>query len=269
MTDSKTIIKAGRTGPTWIIQSLLFILVMLTGLFVHFTNPIYNWLTVLLLFGITIYFLKSEKALFGPSLFFMMAFLTTMLPVPFVRLGLFLLIPLAIYSTLIWLFPSLKKHCRWYHKGKIDKSTWLAGLAIAAVSSFALYLWTVFTSPNLSDLLSLVPNQKLGTLIFVGLAFAIANSIVEESIYRGILWEAFARIFGNVVIVTTLQAAIFGIAHIQGFPRGPIGVAMAFVYGILLGWVRHRSKGLLAPMVVHFIADLTIYIIMLWMMGKF
>jgi uncharacterized protein len=269
MPDSKITKQMVGFGTTRIIQALLFILVMLTGLFIHFTNPIYNWLTVLVLLGITIYFTKSEKSLFGPSLFFLMAYLTTMLPIPFVRLGLFFLIPLAIYAVLIWMFPPLKKHCRWYHKGRIDKFTWLAGLAIAAVSSFALYLWAVFAKPNLSDLLSLIPNQSLGTLLVFGFGFAIANSIVEESIYRGILWQAFGRIFGNVVIVTLLQAVVFGIAHIQGFPRGPIGVAMAFVYGILLGWVRHRSRGLMAPMIVHFIADLTIYIIMLWMMGKF
>jgi membrane protease YdiL (CAAX protease family) len=257
-----------KPGTISYINGIIFILVVLSGLFLHFSIQLYNWLMAVVLLGVIFYFSKKASPLVGPSIFFLMAFLTTMLPIPFVRLGLFFIIPLAIYALLFRIFPVLKKRSRWFYIGSTDKYTWLGGMAVAIVSSVALYIWAAVTKPNLGDLLSLIPNQTLGTLVVVGIAFALFNSIVEESIYRGILWDSFGKIFGNVIIVTLLQAAIFGIAHIQGFPRGAIGVAMAFVYGIFLGAIRLRSKGLLAPIIVHIIADLTLYFILLDMMGK-
>jgi uncharacterized protein len=257
-----------KPGTIGYINGIIFILVVLSGLFLHFSIQLYNWLMALVLLGAIFYFSKKAKPLIGPSIFFLMAFFTTMLPIPFVRLGLFFIIPLAIYAVLFRIFPALKKRSRWFYIGSTDKYTWLGGLAVAIVSSISLYIWAAITKPNLSDLLSLIPHQTLGTLIVVGIGFALLNSIVEESIYRGILWYSFGKIFGSVVAVILLQAAIFGIAHIQGFPRGAIGVAMAFIYGIFLGVIRHRSKGLLAPIIIHIIADLTLYFILLNMMGK-
>jgi membrane protease YdiL (CAAX protease family) len=40
------------------------------------------------------------------------------------------------------------------------------------------------------------------------------------------------------------------------------GVAMAAVYGFFIGLIRHHSGGMLAPVVTHFFADLTIFIIL-------
>jgi hypothetical protein len=267
MLEEKTRKNTGR-GPRILMHGTLFVLVVLAGLFVHFSTPLYNWLSALVILIITVYFSRREKPLFAPTIFFLMAFFISMLPFTFSRLGLIYIIPLAIYAIMLWIFPSLWKRSRWFHLGTVDKYAWLGGLSIAVISSLALYLWTAITKPNLSDLLSLIPNQSMSTLIIVGIGFALINSFVEESIYRGILWVAFEKAFGNIVAVTLLQSAIFGIAHIQGFPRGPIGVAMAFVYGIMLGAIRHRSRGLLAPMIVHFVADLTIYVILLAIMGK-
>jgi uncharacterized protein len=249
-------------------NALIFIFILLAGLFAHFSNQLYSAIMALALLGLAIFFLVTNKPLFGPSLFFFMTFLTTMLPFPVVRLGMFLIVPIAIYAILLWIFPSLQRDCRWFYRGVVDKYSWVAGLIIAAISSTALYLWVVFAKPNLNDLLTFIPNQSFGALLIVGIGFALVNSVVEESIYRGILWTAFGAIFKSVVAVTLLQAAIFGVAHIQGFPRGAVGVVMAFVYGIMLGWLRHRSKGLLAPMIIHFVADLTIYLILIHLMEK-
>ncbi len=261
--------KKKKPGVMGLIHGALFMVAVLTGLFVHYSVTLYNWLTVGGFIILSLYFSRREKPLFGPTLFFLMAYLLTMLPFEFARLGFVYIVPLAIYSLVLWIFPSIRKQARWFHLGSMDKFTFLAGLAIAALSSGALYAWAVVTKPNLRDLMAMVPNQSLGALLLVGFGFAVVNSFVEESIYRGIIWEALGKVFRNLYAVILLQAAVFGIAHIQGFPRGALGVAMAFVYGIMLGWLRNRSKGLLAPIIVHLIADIVIYIILVGMTGKF
>jgi membrane protease YdiL (CAAX protease family) len=44
----------------------------------------------------------------------------------------------------------------------------------------------------------------------------------------------------------------------MGFPNGAIGYGMAFGYALVLGYLRLRTDGLLAPVAAHVIADLTI-----------
>jgi len=50
-----------------------------------------------------------------------------------------------------------------------------------------------------------------------------------------------------------------GLAHIHGFPRGWLGVALATVYGLMTRVLRMRSRGLVAPLVAHVAADATIF----------
>ncbi len=56
-----------------------------------------------------------------------------------------------------------------------------------------------------------------------------------------------------------LQAIPFGLLHLNGTPSGWLGVGMAFVYGLMLGSIKRRSQGMLAPFMTHVFADLTIF----------
>lgn len=248
------------------IEIALFLLVVLSGLFLQFGQPIYNFLTALLLAGIVVYFHRQEFALFGPSFFFFLVYLTSLLPVA--RLGLFFIIPLAIYLGLMALYKRLKERSYFLKVGKPGRNTWVLGLVTVLISSATLYIWVQTTNPDLNDILAMMPKKGLGVLLVIGVVFAVANSIVEESIYRGILYDSLKLFFDSRVVVIIIQAAIFGVAHWQGFPRGATGMALAFVYGILLGIIRRRSKGLLAPIVIHTAADFTIFLILLGEVGK-
>ena len=78
---------------------------------------------------------------------------------------------------------------------------------------------------------------------------------------------------GSLYAVTTsgrtavlVQAAAFGLLHLSGFPGGAVGVGLAAVYGVMLGVLRRRAGGLLAPYVAHVAADLTVFVLLLtWM----
>ena len=56
-----------------------------------------------------------------------------------------------------------------------------------------------------------------------------------------------------------MQAVAFGALHLLGIPGGWIGVAMAAAYGVMLGWLRRRSQGMLAPYLAHGLADVAIF----------
>jgi membrane protease YdiL (CAAX protease family) len=61
-----------------------------------------------------------------------------------------------------------------------------------------------------------------------------------------------------------LQALAFAALHFRaGFPRGAVGVALTFVYGLLLGYLRRRAGGLMAPFITHVLTDLVIVTIVL------
>ena len=259
--------KKSKSQPARFLQIALFAIAVLSGIFLHSKTPLINFLIGLILFGIVIYFHKTEFALFGPCLFFLMVYLTGFLP--FATLGVSLIIPLILYLALMMFYRRLKEKSFFIKIGKTDSFTWLIGLAIVLVSSLTLYFWAKITDPNLNDLLSIMPRAGLGTLLLFGIIFAIVNSIVEESIYRGILYDSLGHLFKSRPLVLLIQAAVFGLAHFsRGFPRGAIGVTLAFIYGIMLGIVRDRTKGLLAPIIFHIAADFTIFLILLGLLGK-
>ena len=44
-----------------------------------------------------------------------------------------------------------------------------------------------------------------------------------------------------------LQAAAFGVWHYHGVPSGLLGVALTFVFGLLMGWLVDACGGLAVP----------------------
>ena len=80
---------------------------------------------------------------------------------------------------------------------------------------------------------------------------------------RAVLFDGFTYIFKNVTIVILFQALVFSLWHYNGFPGGIVGIILVFIWSIFLGAIRHRSKGMLPPVIAHFFADLSIVIIIL------
>jgi Type II CAAX prenyl endopeptidase Rce1-like len=63
-----------------------------------------------------------------------------------------------------------------------------------------------------------------------------------------------------------VQAISFGLFQLHGFPRGAAGVAVATIYGLMMGWLNRTVRaGSLAPVAAHTAADVLIYGIMLFL----
>ena len=82
--------------------------------------------------------------------------------------------------------------------------------------------------------------QLLLLLTDPGLVMSVATSLVS--------WEP------NIC-----QAVGFGIAHWNGVPSGPSGVALTCVYGLLMGGLHEWGGGLAIPTLAHAVADYFIF----------
>lgn len=172
------------------------------------------------------------------------------------------LVPFIISTLLILPFSRTRPTLAWAKTGKIDRISVLLLFITGVISTGTLIVWALWTD-NLGIGIQMVKEfsqypQWLILIIGIPL-FAIINAFAEEVVYRGVMQEALARVFSQKYLVLILQASAFAAVHFAvGFPNGSFGYLMVFVYGLVLGYLRLRTNGMLAPYLAHLIADLTI-----------
>jgi membrane protease YdiL (CAAX protease family) len=174
---------------------------------------------------------------------------------PFSQLTLLLL-----YGYTVIVIAPLRQSAAWVRIGKFGWLIWFLIVATIVVSSIALIVWVKVLSPDLSRYSSLIPNQPVAMILVFGLLFCTFNAALEEITWRGVMMQALDGTFGPGVLSIVIQAASFAVAHYRnGFPNGIIGCLMVFVYGLMLGTIRRKSKGMAACWLAHVAADFTIY----------
>lgn len=172
------------------------------------------------------------------------------------------LLPFLFTSAILLAFPPTRDYFGWFSRGKIDRTSVVMLILTSVFSVAALILWAFWTN-NLGygavfvKAFGATPRWQIFT-VFIP-AFALANAFAEEVVFRGLIQESLSRVFRNTYLVLILQASAFAAAHFSGgFPNGYLGYLMTFVYAMMLGYLRKRSNGILAPYVAHVIADTTI-----------
>lgn len=133
-------------------------------------------------------------------------------------------------------------------------------LGLVACSATALLIFSWSAPPRLGDGARILEGMSPLSLVTACVVFAAVNGFVEEVLFRGVIQQHLTRVIGSWAAVVT-QALAFGILHLNGYPYGPVGVVLAAVYGLLLGALRLRSGGLLAPWVAHACADAVIFVL--------
>jgi membrane protease YdiL (CAAX protease family) len=86
----------------------------------------------------------------------------------------------------------------------------------------------------------------------------VAAPVVEELVFRGALYRAFA-VHIRPGWANVLQAALFSAMHLN--LRAAV---LLFALGLVLGTLARRSGGLLAPMVMHAVFNLVAALMFLW-----
>ena len=179
---------------------------------------------------------------------------------------LYLLVPLAIYALIVAVAPPLRRSVRWLRVGRFDGGVIAWTAAIILGSSAALVLWSVVARPDIGDLTEKIPRVGPIQLLLIGFTFSLANALMEEAIFRGVFQEALTVEWGSWPAIG-IQGVLFGAIHVQGFPHGLEGMAMASAYGVALGWLRLRSGGMAASCIAHVCADATIFALLVLRSG--
>lgn len=184
-------------------------------------------------------------------------------------LGVFGLWPLpgAVAVLAAWVLARRSKRAglwrSWCRRGTATPELpWLL-LVIVAVTALALVTWQRAFEGQLPQVyVDAAAGHPLWLLALGGAGFSLLNAAVEEAIFRGVLQTAVERVSGPAVAIAA-QAAAFGALHVVGIPSGIVGAVMAGSWGVLLGVLRWRTRGLLAPYVAHVAADATIFLMLL------
>ncbi|MCX6379125.1 MAG: CPBP family intramembrane metalloprotease [Armatimonadetes bacterium] len=169
-----------------------------------------------------------------------------------------LLFPLLLSSLLVWTLPNLRYRPDWLCFGHVYPSLIALTVAALLLSPALILTWYRLTSPNLSALSSQIPVGNIVVLTLAGGVFALVNSILEEVLFRGILQQALSVQMGANAS-WAVQGVIFGTLHANGVPQGVVGMALASLFGIVLGWIRYKSNGIGLCCIVHFITDAVIF----------
>jgi len=168
------------------------------------------------------------------------------------------------YAAAVARLRALGGRPSWLRVGRLDRGVWLLISVSVCVSALALVIWFALARPDYSELVGTLFPRLPVPLLFVGVVgFSMINAAIEELIYRGVLLGALDAVLGGGLLPVVLQALAFGIVHIAGFPRGLAGVGLATIYGLLMGAVRRRARGMLGPWLAHVVTDVVIGSILL------
>lgn len=87
--------------------------------------------------------------------------------------------------------------------------------------------------------------QTIGLGGWAILSTIVAAPILEEILFRGLIFESCAERFGRGVGLL-LSALLFGVIHVV-----PVQVINAFVVGLILGYVYLRTRSLVSVVIIH------------------
>jgi membrane protease YdiL (CAAX protease family) len=165
---------------------------------------------------------------------------------------------IAAYAVVVAAVPALRASFRPLRFGHASKPSVAATGILAVGSCLVLVAFQVLMHPDLRDRANLLPTTGLGGLLAAGMIFATLNALLEEVVFRGILFDAVESQWGAWVAVIA-TAGIFGFGHMRGYPPGPSGAVLAGIYGFCLGGLRAFTGGIGLPVIAHIAADATIF----------
>ncbi|MGR8979615.1 MAG: CPBP family intramembrane glutamic endopeptidase [Gammaproteobacteria bacterium] len=172
----------------------------------------------------------------------------------------FWLASITAYFLLVAVVPLLRASFRPWRFGRVSTFSIAATVVIAAGSCAVLVVFHVFNRSALGVLPMLVPHRMLGSVFIAGAVVSVLNALFEEIAFRGVFFDAIEAVGGAWVAVAA-TAAVFGFAHMHGYPPTPIGAFLAGIYGLALGWLRLVTGGIGFPVIAHIAADATIFTI--------
>ncbi|MDE0375088.1 MAG: CPBP family intramembrane metalloprotease [bacterium] len=164
-----------------------------------------------------------------------------------------------VYVGVAWRLPWLREAVEWRRAGSCKLRQGAAAAAVGLVAGLALWAWYERRPEQLADIVDITRDWSIWTVASLGLLAAVVNAVVEEAVYRGIIQGSLERVLRSGATTLVMQAAVFAALHYPtGILQGLAGVGLAFLYGLVLGLLRRRSRGLAVPVIAHTVTDLVI-----------
>ena len=148
---------------------------------------------------------------------------------------------------------------RWLEPGRSDRPAAVLAATSIPVTSVALVLFIASGRTNLETATEGLAPLPIWALPLAGLGFVFANPTVEETLFRGLLQTMVGDATGRPAVGIVVQGGAFGAVHYAGVPGGPLGMAMATAWGVMLGVIRHRTSSIHLPWIVHVLANVAIF----------
>jgi membrane protease YdiL (CAAX protease family) len=173
----------------------------------------------------------------------------------------YLVLPLLAYLMTVVAWPRLRRTAPRLALGRMVGWPLAVALVLAITTVVALLGFQALARPEVAGLAAGLPVAAFGSLLVAGVCFSTTNAVLEELIFRGVLWEATAAEWNRGVALGT-TTILFGLGHVHGYPPGPLGAVLAGVFGMALGLLRLWTGGLGLTILVHICADATIFTIL-------
>jgi len=140
---------------------------------------------------------------------------------------------------------------RWHSVQRASVDLAFALLGLVVILSSELIFTKLFAVGRNAAISSLLPSTGAERLTWV--LVAIGVGFCEEIVYRGYLQTQLTAFTGRASVGVVLQAALFGIAHLE---QGAGAAFRVGIYGLLFGVMARSRRSLLPSIACHISIDL-------------
>ncbi len=170
----------------------------------------------------------------------------------------YLALPLFAYYAIVWVTPPLRRTIPRLALGQMHGGPLAFAALVIVVIAGVLVAFHAIVRPDVQLLVGKLPVAGFGQIALAGICFSVLNAVLEELLFRGVLWDVVAAEW-NPWVALGVTSVIFGVGHLQGYPPGALGAGIAGLYGVVLGGLRWRTGGLGLAILCHIGADATIF----------
>jgi uncharacterized protein len=125
----------------------------------------------------------------------------------------YLLLPVAAYACIALLVSPLRRTAQWPSVGPVDRVRVIATAVLSVLTVSVLVAYQSLVHPEVTDLAAVIPVAAFGNLLLAGVCFSLGNAVLEELIFRGVLYEALASELDSGVAIG-VTALCFGLGHL-------------------------------------------------------
>ena len=124
-------------------------------------------------------------------------------------------------------------------------------LMAAMIAVFYLGIESLYLSwvdPPKQHFLELALQSSVGTMMVLILFVVVLAPLVEETLFRGLLYTALAEKLPPAATIL-ISGAVFGLVHLEV----PALMPMLVILGWILGWLRYKSGSIVPPLILHMV----------------